>query len=203
MTFVAAFLHWRSLLSVRLDVWPGGPFRLSEGAESPDVLCRHRRVMHQQVGRKRHLPFARKLACLLQQLLLLFGVVFRPLREVEMTPAVIDVVDHPPRHRRHISVPGPTRVIRMAVATRPVKYRGDVSGYLNARRKCRGRIRGRVGSSRSNELNRHGNHCRAAKRESCDFPERHHGRCPLRYLRYLRAEPPAPSPYPTPPKSLR
>ena len=51
--------------------------------------------MHPQIRRQRHLPFARLLADLLQQLRNLVAIVLRPVGIVEVTPAVIHVEGDP------------------------------------------------------------------------------------------------------------
>ena len=70
-----------------------------------------------------------------------------------MTPAVIDVIDHQPGHRRDVAVPGPDGVVRVTVAARPLEHRRRRRRHGHRRAQRPPRIRRRIRPRRPDELN--------------------------------------------------
>lgn len=67
--------------------------------------------MHGRVGAERHVAAFGEDAGLAQKVALFRFVVASPLREIQMTAAVIHVVDNEPRYWRDVGVPRPASLV--------------------------------------------------------------------------------------------
>src|SRR5436305_7032575 len=108
---------------------------------------------------------------LLQIILLLVWAVLSPIREVHVFASLINVADEKPGDWRDVAVPGPARLVGMAIIAGAIENRRDFRRQLRVRLNSLRLVNGRVGSRWPNELHRR--HC-------CDQRD---GR-PLQYLLY-------------------
>jgi len=88
------------------------------------------RPMHQKIGSQRHIVTLHFLADCLEALARVFRGIFRvaphPIGKIRVPATAIDVIDHEPRYRRHITVPRPARQIGVAVVTRALQDAFDL-----------------------------------------------------------------------------
>ena len=89
--------------------------------------------MQRCVTAERHTATLHLSADLLEQSVDITLGIPSPLGEVQMAAPLVHVVDHEPRDRRDVRIPGPSSLVGMTVITRTIKRRGDFRIELDVR----------------------------------------------------------------------
>src|SRR5260370_29525838 len=92
--------------------------------------------MQRSIGTKWHRPALHFPANLVQLPCLLSRVIATPFGKVHIFAPVIHLTNDKPRDGRYVAVPGPPRVVRMAVATRPIENGSDLRTDAGSCLKC-------------------------------------------------------------------
>ena len=124
------------------------PSRRAPSRPPESVLCR----MQRRIRTKWHRPALYFPANLVQLPRLLSRVIATPFGKVHISTPIIYVIDDKPRHGRHVAVPGPAGVVRMAVPTRSIENRSNLRTYVCSCLKCLRLINCRVSLRRSEKL---------------------------------------------------
>lgn len=95
----------------------------------------------------------------LEIILLLSPAILAPLREVHFSAPLVDVVDDEPGDGRDVAVPGPARLVGMAIVAGAIQDCCRFRRELRVGLKREGLVNGRISPRRTDELHARKNNC--------------------------------------------